>query len=99
MLATLGSALRTRAELALENLDLRQQPGTLRRSTPRPRLRPIDRVFWLLLSRIWPRWTRALVVVQPYTVVRRHRAGFRLWWRRKSRSRTSRRPEGHPRDR
>jgi putative transposase len=50
LLATLRSALRTRAELALENLALRQQLGTLRRTSPRARLRLTDRAFWVGLS-------------------------------------------------
>jgi len=88
LLATLRSVLRVRTELALENLALRQQLAALRRSTPRPRLRPTDRAFWLLLSRIWSRWADALILVKPDTVVRWHRAGFRLFWRWKSRARS-----------
>jgi hypothetical protein len=88
LLRTLRSALHSRTELALENLVLRQQLATLRQSAPRLRLRPIDRAFWALLSRIWSRWADALVVVKPDTVVRWHRAGFRLFWRWKSRGRT-----------
>ena len=88
LLATLRSALRTRTELALENLALRQQLGTLRRSSPRPRLRLTDRAFWVGLSQIWSRWADALVIVKPDTVVRWHRTGFRLFWRWKSRART-----------
>jgi putative transposase len=87
LLATLRSALRSRAELALENLALRQQLATLRRSAPRPRLRLVDRAFWIGLSQIWSCWADALVIVKPDTVVRWHRAGFRLFWRWKSRSR------------
>jgi hypothetical protein len=52
LLATHRSAVRPRAELALENLALRQQLGTLRRSSPRPCLRPTDRAFWVGLSKI-----------------------------------------------
>jgi transposase InsO family protein len=85
-LCTLHSAFRTRAELALENLALRQQLATLRRSTSRPRLRLADRAFWMGLSQIW--WADTLVIIKPDTVVRWHRAGFRLFWRWKSRSRT-----------
>jgi hypothetical protein len=86
---TLHSDLRTRAELALENLALRRrQLATLRRSTPRPRLRLADRVFWIGLSRIWSRWSDALVIVKPDTVVRWRRAGFRLFWQWKSLART-----------
>ena len=56
LLASLRSALRTRGELALENLALRQQLGTLHRSTPRVRLGRADRAFWIGLSQIWSRW-------------------------------------------
>jgi putative transposase len=88
MLSTLRSALRTRADLALENLALRQQLANLRCTSARPRLRGIDRAFWLVLSRLWSRWADVLVVVKPDTVVRWHRTGFRLFWRWKSRSRS-----------
>ena len=86
-LAPLRSALRVRTELALENLALRQQLATLRRSARRSRPRPTDRAFRLLLSRVWSRWADALIVVKPDTVVRWHRAGFRLFWRWKCRAR------------
>ena len=52
LLSALRSALRTRAELALENLALRQQLATLSRSSPRPRLRLADLAFWIGLSSI-----------------------------------------------
>jgi hypothetical protein len=61
--------------------------ANLRRTSGRPRLRKSDRAFWLVLSRLWSRWADVLVVVKPDTVVRWHRAGFRLFWRWKSRSR------------
>ena len=86
LLGALRSALRTRAGLALENLALRQQLANLPRTSSRARLRNCDRAFWLVLSRFWSRWADALVVVKPDTVLRWHRAGFRLFWRWKSRS-------------
>jgi hypothetical protein len=42
------AVLRPKASLVVENLVLRQQLAVLRSRTPRPRLRPIDRVFWVL---------------------------------------------------
>ena len=60
LLSSLRSAFRTQAELVLDNLALRQQLGTLRRSSPRPRLRLTDRAFWVGLSQIWSRWADAL---------------------------------------
>ncbi len=61
---------RDRAELAVENLALRQQLAILKDKTKRPKLRPRDRVFWVWLSRFWANWRSALLVVQPDTVVR-----------------------------
>ena len=82
---TLRSALRSQRELALENLVLRQQLAVLKYRHPRPRLSDADRLFWLLLSRIWSRWRESLHVVKPETVVRWHRQGFRYYWRWRSR--------------
>ncbi len=80
----------SRAELAAENLALRQQLAVLQRSVKRPRLRRRDRIFWIWLSRLWRGWRSSLIVVQPETVLRWHREGFRLYWRWKSRSRCGR---------
>src|SRR5450755_1165891 len=86
ILGALRSCLRTRADLTIENLALRQQLANLRRTSGRTRLRNSDRAFWVVLSRLWSRWADVLVVVKADTVVRWHRAGFRLFWRWKSRS-------------
>jgi hypothetical protein len=56
VIGTLRSALRPRASLIGENLVLRQQLAVLRRATARPRLRPIDRAFWVMVARVWSRW-------------------------------------------
>ena len=88
LLHTLRSALRTRAKLARENLALRQQLAAIRRFTPRVRLRPADRASSVGLSQIWSRSSDAIVIVKPDTVVGWHRAGFRRFWRWKSRART-----------
>jgi len=79
-----------RATLVAENLALRQQLGVLQRSVKRPKLRKRDRVFWVWLSRLWSGWQSALTLVQPETVVRWHRQGFRLYWRWKSRKKAGR---------
>ena len=50
----------------------------------------VDRIVWVLLSRIWRRWREALVIVKPATVVSWHRQGFRLFWRWKSRRKPGR---------
>ncbi len=82
---TLRSALRPRASLLAENLVLRQQLAILRRATPRPRLRPVDRAFWVMVARGWSRWAECLAIVRPATVIDWHRRGFARWWAWKSR--------------
>jgi putative transposase len=72
--------------LAVENLALRQQLAVCKQSIKRPKLWPRDRVFWVLLSRLWSNWRSALAIVQPETVIRWHRMGFKLYWRWKSRA-------------
>jgi putative transposase len=76
---------RSRSDVALEILALRQQLAVFKRKQPRPPLRRFDRLFWVLLGRFWSGWRKALIIVQPETVVSWHRAGFRLYWRWKSR--------------
>jgi len=68
----LRSFLRNQAELAAENLVLRQQLAILEHKSKRPRLRNRDRIFWTWLSRLWPNWRSVLLIVQPETVVRWH---------------------------
>jgi putative transposase len=82
---TLFSALRSRRALVLENLVLRHQLDVLQRNAKTPRLTNRDRVLWVILSRIWADWRRPLIIVQPATVIRWHRRGFRLYWKWKSR--------------
>ena len=86
-LGTVRSTFRTQHDLALENLVLRQQLAVLKQTCPRPQLTDADRSFWVLLSKIWHGWRSTLHIVQPETVVRWHRQGFRYYWRWKSRRR------------
>ena len=79
------SALRSKRDLALENAALRHQLMVLQRQPGSLRLKDRDRLFWICLRRLWPDWRSALSLVQPATVVRWHRRGFRAYWRWKSR--------------
>jgi len=85
VVGALLAALRPRASLVAENLVLRQQLAILRRATPRPRLRPIDRALWVVVCRLWSRWSDALAIVRPATVIVWHRRGFARFWAWKSR--------------
>ena len=64
-----------RADLIAENLALRHQLSCLGDRKSRPRLRRVDRVFWVLLSRFWNGWRESLVMVKPATVLAWHRKG------------------------
>ena len=75
----------SRSNLIIENLALRQQLTIQQRTIKRPKLKRKDRIFWAWLSRIWPQWKSALIVVKPETVIKWHRQGFKLYWRWKSR--------------
>src|SRR5712671_869510 len=75
-----------RARLETENLILRQQLVVLRRKSPkRVRLWNIDRLLLVWLYRLYPSLLDAIIIVQPETVIRWHRRGFRAYWRWKSR--------------
>src|ERR1700676_1618656 len=91
LLLVARSRLESRASLAAENLTLRQQVIVLsRKSRSRVRLRNIDRLTFVWLYRCFPAVLNAITVVKPETVIRRHRRGFRAYWRWKSRRRGGR---------
>jgi hypothetical protein len=73
---------RSRAALEAEILTLRQQINVLRRTAPKKQsFSAIDRLILVRLYRLRPGVRDALAIVKPETVVKWHRAGFRLYWR------------------
>jgi hypothetical protein len=89
LLAAIRAAARRRGDLIAENLLLRHQLAVLTRPTrrrPRVRFRRLDQLLWVLVRRVRRDWRRHLVVVTPDTVLRWHRAGWRLYWRWRSRA-------------
>ena len=92
----LSQRLHIVASLTAENLTLRQQLIVLKRNQKRPALKERDRLFWVILSRIWSGWRNAVLIVQPDTVVRWHKKAFKLCWTRKSRSGRRGRPSVDP---
>ncbi len=75
---------RSREELARENALLRKQLEVVCRQITRPRLTWTDRAMLVLLARLVPTWRSATLLVQPETILRWHRRGFRLLWRWRS---------------
>ncbi len=96
LIRSLVSSLKTRHALALENLALRQQLACLKRQVKRPRISITDRFFWLWLRRLWSCWQDVLFFVQPETVIRWNRQGFKKFWTWKSRRRGPGRPPVDP---
>ncbi len=85
LLSAVRVFFRSRAATALEVVALRQQVAVLKRKRPRPRLSSCDRLFWMALRWFWSGWRDVLIIVKPGTVVAWHRAGFRWYWRWRSR--------------
>src|SRR5215469_1194120 len=86
LLAAIRSTLRTRADLEAEIMALRHQLAVVQQTAPRrPRLSWADRLFWVLLSKVWTGWRSAVRIVKPATVVSWHRRLFAWHWRRRSR--------------
>src|SRR5947199_3158018 len=88
---TLVDLMRARATLEAEIWVLRQQINVLRRAAPRRQSFGIfDRLIFVGLYRLVPKACDALAIVKPDTIIRWHRAGFRAYWRWKSRRRGGR---------
>jgi hypothetical protein len=82
---------KSRSRLEAENLFLRHQLTiAMRRAPPRLRLRGSDRALLIWMTWLWPSLLGAVRVVQPDTILRWHRAGFKMFWRWKSRHRAGR---------
>jgi hypothetical protein len=91
LLAILASPFKSKSRLEAENAALRHQLIVLRhRVQGRVRLTNSDRWFLIQLYRWFPSILQVVAIVQPATLVRWHRAGFRCYWRWKSRLRGGR---------
>jgi transposase InsO family protein len=91
VMAVLAAPFKSKSRLEAENAALRHQLIVLRRKVPgRVRLTNNERWFFIQLYRWFPSILKALTIIRPETLVRWHRAGFRCYWRWKSRSRGGR---------
>jgi len=80
---------RSKVDLIAENALLRHQLMLLKRQSKRPRLKLADRLSLLLLAlaKVTRTWRQSLLIVQPATLLRWHREGYRLFWKWKSQKR------------
>src|SRR5215469_10839991 len=86
LLGTLIDLSRSTSQLVAENALLRQQLIILRRQVKRPACTWTDRLLLVLLTSVVRTWKQALFLVQPETLLRWHRQGFKLFWKYKSRA-------------
>jgi hypothetical protein len=86
VLTILVSLFKSKSRLEAENAALRHQVVVLHRMVhKRVQLTNSDRLFFIQLYRWFPSILQVITVIRPETLVRWHRAGFRRYWRWKSR--------------
>jgi len=86
ILGTLTDLARSKSELVAENALLRKPLIILRRHMKRPVYTKTDRMLLVLLASMVRAWKQALFIIQPETLLRWHRQGFRLFWKYTSRA-------------
>ena len=89
LLGTVTDLARGKPELVAENALLRQQLIILRRQIKRPICTKTDRLLLVLLAKAVRAWRQTLLIVQPETLLRWHRQGFRLFWKHKSKPKST----------
>jgi transposase InsO family protein len=96
LVVLISNRFKSRRRLEIENVYLRHQLNiAVRRSPHRPRLRMADRALLVWMTWLWPKLLNLSCVVRPETILRWHRAGFRAYWRWKSRGQPGRPKVSH----
>jgi putative transposase len=80
--------IRTKPELIVENMFLRQQLIVLERHVKQPTFTPFDRGLLVLLASRLRHWKQALHIIKPETLLKWHRQGFKRFWKHKSQGQT-----------
>ncbi|MBT4525543.1 MAG: hypothetical protein HOC24_03215 [Deltaproteobacteria bacterium] len=71
---------KSKSELITENLALRQQLATYQTKKTKPKLKNLDRSFWIVLKRSWSQWANYLTIVRPETVIGWQKRRFKKYW-------------------
>lgn len=82
--STITLLFKSKATLQLENLLLRKQIEILMRRKSRPRVNNRDRIWLVLITKVYSQWHQAFLIFKPETLIRWHRLGFKLFWYWKS---------------
>jgi putative transposase len=89
LLGTVADLARGKPELVAEHALLRQQPIILRQQIKRPLYTKRDRFLLVLLAKAVRAWRQPLLIIQPETLPRWHRQGFRLFWKHKAKPKSA----------
>jgi len=90
------SIFRSQLSMRIENAALRHQLWIYKRKDKRPEIRPIDRIMWSWLSKLWSSWESALYLVKPATVIAWRRKKFKEHWTKLCRNGKPGRPSTDP---
>ena len=74
------TVFKSKNDIIIENLTLRQQLATYKAQNLKPKLRERDRFFWITLKNSWSKWIDSLVIVKPETVIGWQRRRFKKHW-------------------
>jgi hypothetical protein len=80
--------------LMAELIAAKHQLRVYQRQGRKPEIKDRDRLLWAILSWVWKGWRKAIVIVQPATVLRWQKRRVRDWWRKQIPSRTG--PASNP---
>ena len=79
-LKIIQTLFKSKSNLLLENVALRQQLSTFLIKKTKPRLTDLDRSYWVALKQVWARWTNSLIIVKSETVMDRQNRRFKKHW-------------------
>ncbi len=80
LLIIIKSLFKSKGDLLLENLSLRQQLAMFMSRNIKPKITNVDRSFWVALMRVWTKWIDSLIIVKPETVIDWQQRRFKKHW-------------------
>jgi hypothetical protein len=90
LLLFLQETFKTNTQLKLEILFLTKQIEILQRTSPKIKIKITDRIFFSLMKDLLSNWKERIFIVKPNTIIKWHREGFRIYWKRKSKAKGGR---------
>ncbi len=79
-LKTIQTLFKSKSDLLLESLALRQQLAKYLTKNIKPKLTDVDRFFWVGLRQVWGKWANSLIIVKPETVIDWQNRRFKRHW-------------------